>query len=407
MKEKSRGGTDGSRFGLTSALVITQVCLSMVLLTGAGLFARSLLMLEQEELGFKRDNILLVAVDPRLAGYKLPELPSLYQRLLEQTKAVPRVSSLTLSSYSPLSGTRRSSDVTVQGYAAGPNENLEVEEFFVGPQFGKTLGVPLLLGRELNLQDNLASRKVAVVNQAFVDHYFKGQNPLGRIFSFDDKLDPVNQYEIVGVLGNIKSHNARETQHEMVLRSVFQGDDQLAFTATFEVRTNGDAAALAPQIREAITQIDPKLPVFGVTTMQEQVAGTFKQDTLIARLMSFFGGLALLLACIGLYGVMAHSVVRRTNEIGIRMALGAGRGNIQWLVLRETLLLIIGGLVIGIPLALGAAKLVSKQLFGMKPTDPVALIAAAGILTAVAIVAGFFPARRASRVDPLVALRDE
>jgi predicted permease len=407
MKEKSRGGTDGSRFGLTSALVITQVCLSMVLLTGAGLFARSLLMLEQEELGFKRDNILLVAVDPRLAGYKLPELPSLYQRLLEQMKTVPRVNSLTLSSYSPLSGTRRSSDVTVQGYAAGPNENLEVEELFVGPQFGKTLGVPLLLGRELNLQDNLASRKVAVVNQAFVDHYFKGQNPLGRIFSFDDKLDPINQYEIVGVLGNIKSHNARETQHEMVFRSVFQGDDQLAFTATFEVRTSDDAAALAPQIREAISQIDPKLPVFGVTTMQEQVQGTFKQDTLIARLMSFFGGLALLLACIGLYGVMAHSVVRRTNEIGIRMALGAGRGNIQWLVLKETLLLIIAGLAIGIPLALGAAKLVSKQLFGMKPTDPVALIVAAGILTAVAIVAGFFPARRASRVDPLVALRDE
>ena len=406
MKEKSRGGTDGSRFGLTSALVITQVCLSMVLLTGAGLFARSLLMLEQQELGFKRDNILLVAVDPRLAGYKLPELPTLYRRLLESMKTVPRVNSLTVSSYSPMSGTRRSSDVTVQGYTPTPNENTDVEEFFIGPEFGKTLGVPLLLGRELNDQDS-ASHKVAVVNQAFVDHYFKNQNPLGRIFSFGDKIEPNNQIEIVGVLGNIKSHDSREKQTEMVCRSILQGDDQLAFTATFELRADGDAAALAPQIREAISQVDPKLPVFGVTTMQEQVRGTFKQDTLIARLMSFFGGLALLLACVGLYGVMAHSVVRRTNEIGIRMALGAGRGNIQWLVLKETLLLIIVGLAIGVPLALAAAKLVSQQLFGMKPTDPVALLAAAGILTVVAVMAGFLPARRASRVDPLVALRDE
>jgi len=407
MKEKSRGGTDGSRFGLTSALVITQVCLSMVLLTGAGLFARSLLMLQQEELGFKRDHVLLVAVDPRLAGYKLPELPSLYERLLERIRTVPRVDSLTLSSYSPMSGTLRSSDVTVQGYAPAPNENLDVEELFIGPDYAKTLGVPLLLGREFNLQDNAAARKVALVNQAFVDHYFKGQNPLGRLFSFGDKLDPGEQYEIVGVVGNIKSRNAREKSLEAVYRPVLQANDQLAFTATFEVRTAGDAAALAPQVREAISQTDPKLPIFGVTTMQEQVQGTFKQDTLIARLMSFFGGLALLLACVGLYGVMAHSVVRRTHEIGIRMALGADRGNIQWLVLSETLLLIIVGLVIGIPLALGAAKLVSQQLFGMKPTDPVALIAAGAILTTVAIVAGFFPARRASRVDPLVALRDE
>jgi predicted permease len=407
MKEKSRSGTDGSRFGLTSALVITQVCLSMVLLTGAGLFSRSLLKLEQEELGFKRDNILLVGVDPRLAGYKLAELPSLYQRLLERIRTVPGVDSLTVSSYSPMSGTRRSSDVTVQGYEPVPGENLVVEELFAGPDFGKTLGVPIVLGRELSLQDNEAARKVAIVNQAFVDHYFKGRNPLGGIFSFGDKVDPTSQYEIVGVLGNIKTRNAREASKEIVYRSLFQGTDQLAFTATFEVRANGDAAALAPYIREAINQTDPKLPVFGVTTMQEQIQGTFKQDTLIARLMSFFGGLALLLACVGLYGVMAHSVVRRTNEIGIRMALGAGRGDIQWMVLKETLLLIGMGLVIGIPMALGAAKLVSKQLFGMKPTDPVALVVAAVLLTVVAVIAGFLPARRASRVDPLVALRDE
>jgi predicted permease len=407
MKEKSRSGTDSSRFGLTSALVITQVCLSMVLLTGAGLFARSLLKLQQEDLGFRRDNMLLVGVDPRIAGYKIPELNSLYQRLLERMKAVPGVNSLTLSSYSPMSGTRRSSDVTVQGYAPAPDEKVIVEELLVGPEFAQTLGVPLLQGREFNLQDTPASRKVAMVNQGFVNHYFKGQNPLGRIFSFGDKLDPENQYEIVGVVGNIKSRDLRGATTESVYRSVFQTNEQFAFSATFAVRTNGDAATLAPQIREAINQIDPKLPIFGVTTMQEEIQGTFKQDRLIARLMSFFGGLALLLACVGLYGVMAHSVVLRTNEIGIRMALGAGRGAIQWMVIRETLMLIIVGLVIGIPLSLGAAKLVAKQLFDMRPTDPVALVAAAVVLTVVAVIAGFLPARRASLVDPLVALRDE
>jgi predicted permease len=407
MKEKSRTGTDGSRLGLTSALVITQVCLSMVLLTGAGLFARSLLKLQEEELGFKRDAVLLVGVDPRIAGYKLAELPSLYQRLLQQMKPVPGVNSLTVSSYSPMSGTRRSSDITVQGYAAATGENLEVEALFIGPDFGKTLGVPLLQGREINLQDNEAARKVAVVNQAFVDHYFKGQNPLGRIFSFGDKLDPTSQYEIVGVLGNVKSRDARRTSMETVYRSILQSDDQLAFSATFEVRANGDAGALTPLIREAINQTDNRLPVFGVTTMQEQVEGTFKQDRLIARLMSFFGALALLLACVGLYGVMAQSVARRTNEIGIRMALGAQRGNIQWMVLKETFLLVFVGLAVGIPMALGAATLVSKQLFGLKPTDPVTLIAAAVVLTVVAVLAGYLPARRASRVDPLVALRYE
>jgi predicted permease len=378
-----------------------------VLLTGAGLFARSLLKLQQEDLGFKRDKMLLIGIDARLAGYKAPDLAPLYQRLLERINVVPGVSSLTVSSYSPMSGSRRSSDVTVQGYVAAPDENVIVEELFVGPDFGKTLGVPLLQGREINLQDTDASRKVAVVNEAFVDHYLKGQNPLGRIFSFGDKLDPTNQFEIVGVLGNIKSRDARGTVMETAYRSILQADDQLAFSATFEIRTNGDAAALTPRIREAINQIDQRLPVFGVTTLQEQVQDTFKQDRLIARLMSFFGALALLLACVGLYGVMAHSVVRRTNEIGIRMALGAGRGNILWMVLKETLLLVIVGLAVGIPLALGAASLVSKQLFGMKPTDPLTLVVAAGVLTVVAVLAGYLPARRASKVDPLLALRYE
>ncbi|HEX3231856.1 MAG TPA: FtsX-like permease family protein, partial [Pyrinomonadaceae bacterium] len=180
-----------------------------------------------------------------------------------------------------------------------------------------------------------------------------------------------------------------------------------AYSSTVEIRTIGDPANLAPMARAAIGQVDPKLPVFGVTTLREQLAGALRQEKLVAELVSFFGLLALLLACIGLYGVMAHGVVRRTKEIGIRMALGAERGRIVWMVMRETLLLVLLGIAIGVPIALGAARLISSQLFGLNPADPLSLIVAALVLTGVACLSGFLPARKASKVNPLIALRYE
>jgi predicted permease len=405
MKEKSRSNTARSRFGIASALVVTQVCLSMVLLTGAGLFARSLLKLQEEEVGFNREKVLLVSVDPRLGGYKGSELPSLYQRSLERLKTLPGVHSVSVSSSSPMSGSTRTSNITIQGYVPAPQEEMFVNQVSVGPDFNRTLGVPLFQGREIRATDTTAEHKVAMVNQAFVDRYFKNQNPIGRIFDFGDEIDPKNQIEIIGVIGNIKAADARRAAAETVYEPIFQDDD--AFSAEFQIRTLGEPSDLGTTVREALAQIDPKLPVFGVTTLNNQLQSTFKQDRLIAQLVSFFGLLALMLAAIGLYGVMTHGVVRRTNEIGIRMALGARRANILWLVLKETLLLVIVGLVIGIPLALGAGKLISNQLFGLRPSDPLALIVASGVLTLVALLAGFLPARRATKVDPLVALRDE
>jgi predicted permease len=405
MKEKSRSGFGRWRLGLSSLLVVTQVCLSMVLLTGAGLFARSLLKLQQEDVGFSHTRVLLADVDPRLAGYKPAELSPLYERLLARLKAVPGVDSVSLSSYSPMSGTRSSSNITVQGYEARPNENDVVVQVMVGPDFARTLGVPLLQGREVNERDNATSRKVAVVNQTFVEHYFRNQNPLGHVFSFGDEFKPEDSIEIVGVIGNIKSADARTAPLETMYTSIFQDDEP--YSAGFEVRSNGDPAKLGPVIRAAIAEVDPRLPILNVATLTEQVNSTLKQDRMIAKLVSFFGLLALLLACIGLYAVMAHGVVRRTNEIGIRMALGAQRTNILWLILRDTLVLVLIGLAIGIPLALASATLISKQLFGLKPTDPLTLIVAAGLLVLVAMLAGYFPARRASRVNPLIALRYE
>jgi predicted permease len=407
MKEKSRTGVGRLRFSLSSGLVVMQVGLSMVLLTGAGLFARSLLKLQSEDVGFDHSNVLLLGLDPRLAGYKPTELAQLYQQILDRLSSTANVRSVTLATYSPLSGTSRTSSIKVQGYTAQPGDDLTVEDILTGPKYAETLGIPLRRGREIELRDTAASERVAVVNETFVEHYFKGQNPIGRTLTFDDDTDNGAMLQIVGVIADIKSSGARELSQATVYRPILQIQDEAAYAVTIQVRTAGDASSATTQVRQAINQIDDKLPIFGVTTLREQLQEKLKQDRLIAQLVSFFGALALLLACIGLYGVMAHGVARRTNEIGIRMALGARGGNIAWMILRETLVLVIAGLVLGAPAALLAGRLISTQLFGLNPSDPGTLIGAAVVLTVVALLAGYIPARRASRVNPLVALRYE
>jgi predicted permease len=405
LKEKSRTGSGRLRFNLSSSLVAMQVALSMVLLTGAGLFARSLLKLQHEDIGFDRENVLLVGIDPRLAGYKPAELTNLYQQLLDRIGSMGGVRAVTMSTYSPMSGSGRSSSIKVRGYTPQPGESVDVGDILAGPNYTETLGVPLSQGREIGLRDTPASQKVAVVNEAFVERFFKNQNPIGRVLSIDD--DSETWLEIVGVVGDLKFENTREKAEATVYRPILQVQNQSAYSVNIQIRTASNPSDLAPAVRQAITQIEPRLPIFGVTTLSEQVQETLKQDRLIAQLVSFFGALALMLAAIGLYGVMSHGVARRTNEIGIRLALGAERSHIAWMVLRETLFLVMTGLVIGIPTALLAARLISNQLFGLGASDPLTLIGAAVGLTVVALLAGYVPARRATRVDPLVALRYE
>lgn len=410
LKEKSaRTGRRRLRFGLASVLVVSQVALSMVLLTGAGLFARSLMKLHEEEVGFNRDNVLLVGIDPRLARYKPTELSTLYSRLLERLEALPRVSSATVATYAPMSGIGRSSTVTVRGYTSTPGEDMEVADMLIGPAYCETLGVPLLLGREIGLRDTPAGQKVAVINQAFAQRFFQGQNPIGKRFHYGDDDDPERSedVEIVGVIGDVKYESAREVPLPTGYRPILQVQDSEAYSSNLQIRSSGDAGDLAPAVRQAITEVDDKLPISGVTTLREQLSGRLDQEKLLAELVSFFGLLALLLACIGLYGVMAHGVVRRTKEIGIRMALGAERRSIIWMVLRETLVLILVGVAIGVPAAIGAGRLVASQLFGLSAADPLTLGAATLLLTGVAVLAGLLPARKASRVNPLIALRYE
>jgi predicted permease len=408
MKEKSRTHGGFFKWSLSSLTVVLQVGLSMVLLTGAGLFARSLIKLQSEDVGFDRNNVLLLGVDARLAGYKPNELPALDQQLLERLGSLPQVTSVSMATYSPMSGTRRSSSIQIRGYTPQENEDLTVEDILVGPKYAETLGVPVLRGREIELRDTVSAPKVALVNATFAERFFKDQDPVGRTFTFDDDED-ANEVplEIVGVIGDFKTDDAREKPVPAVYRPILQVPDYSAFTATIHMRTASDPAPLIPQVRQMINQIDDKLPIFEITTLTEQMNDKLRQERLIAQLVSFFGALALILACIGLYGVMAHGVARRTNEIGIRMALGARGGNIAWMILRETLHLVFAGLIVGVPAALIGARLIAAQLFGLNPTDPLTLVGAAAVLTLVAMLAGYLPARRASRVNPLNALRYE
>ncbi|HET6975503.1 MAG TPA: ABC transporter permease [Pyrinomonadaceae bacterium] len=407
MKEKNRMRGGFMRLNLSSAMVVAQVGLSMVLLTGAGLFGRSLVKLQEEQVGFDRNNVLLVGIDPRLAGYKPAELAALYQQLTDQLSSIPQVSSVSMATYAPMSGSRRSSSLKLPGYTPRPGEDLVVQDMLTGPKYAETLGIPLLRGREISIRDTASAPRVAVVNSAFAEHYFKDQNPIGRQFSFDDETDNGAPLEIIGVIGDIKDDDARGQTEPTVYRPILQVQDQSAYSATIFIRTQSDPSTLTGQVRQTINQADDKLPMFGVTTLHEQLYSSLSTDRLIAQLVSFFGALALILACIGLYGVMAHGVARRTNEIGIRMALGARGSNIAWMILRETLYLVLAGLLIGVPAALVGARLIATQLFGLSPTDPLTLIGASLVLTIVALLAGYLPARRASRVNPLRALRYE
>lgn len=405
LKEKSARGRK-SWFNLGSMLVVTQVAVSLVLLVGAGLFARSLINLQQEDLGFNRDNVLLVGVDTRLAGYKPEDLSSVYRQLYDRLSTLPNVRSATIASYSPMQGTATNSTITVRGYTPAKDEDVVVSSIQIGPNFPETLGVPLLMGRAIGLQDTPNSAKVAVVSQSFAKSFFHDENPLGRRATFGDPSDK-DDFEIVGVLADSKYESAKEKPDRTVYTPILQVQDQQSFANVFELRTSGDPLALAAEVRAAIAQVNDKVPVLNVTSLRVQTDESLHQEKLTTQLVSFFGLLGLLLSCVGLYGIMAHAVVRRTNEIGIRMALGAERNDIVWMVLRESLLLVGLGLVVGIPAAWAAANLISSQLYGVRPSDPVSLVTAALALTAVAALAGYLPARKASRVNPLIALRYE
>jgi predicted permease len=392
------------RLPLPKILVASQVALSLLLLVGAGLFVRTLRNLQDQDFGFNRRNVLMVTLGLKNAGYKPDQLAPLYQRVLGTMNMLPGVRSSTLSALPPISGMTWGGGVTIPGHVAQPNEDMDTAINSVAPNYFETVGIPVLRGRAIGPEDTGSSRKVAVVNQAFAERFFPHGDAVGRSFGVPGEK---GERQIVGVVRDSKYHDPRETPGRLIYLPISQLSGEDLYASCLQLRTTGNPAQVTEEVRRTMARIDSNLPILRVITLSEQVDHYLDHEELIAQLSSFFGLLALLLACVGLYGVMNYNVVRRTNEIGIRMALGAQRGGVQWLILKESVLLLGIGIAAGVPVTLAATRLVRTQLFGLGQADPLSLTAAILCLTLASVLAGYLPARRATKVDPMVALKYE
>jgi predicted permease len=393
------GRASGGRLG--RGLVVAQVALSLSLLIGAGLFVRSFRNLENMDTGFVKENVLMFDIDPGYTGYKGAQLTSLYERILERVNGMPGVRAASVAFVSFNQG-RNIEAITVQGDIITPDSQRGADCNSVGPRYFEAMGIPVRLGRVFTSADTQNSPAVAVVNEAMVRKYFPNESPIGKRFAIDVNNRP--ETTIVGVVKDAYVYDLREPTPPVVYLPFTQFRERLDHLA---VRTAGPTGILATQIRQALKEVEPTLPINGVSTLSEHVDRALTREALIARLSSFFGLLALLLAAIGLYGVMSYSVARRTGEMGIRMALGAERSDVCWLVLRESAHLVVAGIVLGILAALAATRYLTSILYGVEPADPPTYIIGALLLAAVATLASYLPARRATRVDPTVALRYE
>ncbi|HET9713493.1 MAG TPA: ABC transporter permease [Pyrinomonadaceae bacterium] len=418
LKESGRTSSAAHRSLLGRGLVVVQVALSLILLVGAGLFVRTLLNLQRVDTGFNTKNLLLFEIQPGLTGYKDERLVQLYPRISERLETIPGVQAVTFSRMALISGSIHSSSIYLrEALNATPNaegsipESGEVYRHVVRENFLDAIGIPLLAGRTLSPQDNSNSPKVAVVNQTFANKYFPNQSAIGQRFTYNPKKP--DEIEIVGVCRDAKYSSLRDDVPPTMYSSFRQERTGALSAATFEVRTAGDPSATVASVRDAVRQIDSNLPVLNVKTQIEQADETLRMERLFAKLLTLFALLAQQLAAIGLFGVLAYTVSQRTHEIGIRMALGANRGNVLKMIVRQGMVLAVIGVVLGLVGAYVLTKYLeswvglSKMLFEVKVSDPLTYATIAVLLTVVALIACYIPARRATKVDPLVALRYE
>jgi len=391
----------GGRSRLGRTLVVAQVAISLVLLVGAGLFLRTVNNLRHVAVGFDTENLLLVPINPTLNRYEQPRIANLYAQLFDQLPRVPGVRAATASSMSLLSGGSMQLQIWIQGHAQ-PTDKNKMWRLVVGPRFFETFGIPLAAGRAFSDRDTQTAPKVVVINEAAARKYFAGENPVGR--HFGSSYETAGDLEVVGVVKDAKYDSLRNDPPPTMYTPYTQ--NRLG-AMTFELRTTGDPSASVNGVREAVRRVDPALPILTISTQTEQIERRYAQEKIFAQAYALFGGLALAVAAIGLFGLMSYSVARRTNEIGIRMALGARREDVVSMVMRESIVLVALGVLIGTAAALGAGRFVATLLFNLAPNDPVSIAAAAVMMIAVSVLAGYLPARTASRVDPMVALRDE
>jgi predicted permease len=404
LKEGRGAVSVSSRSPLARALIVAQVALSLVLLIGAGLFLRSLVKLANVDTGFNKENVLLFAIDPTDVGYKEDaRLVNLYQQIEERVSVVPGVRAASISFFTFNQG-EWTDPVSIAGQTQAPDHDMSVTNNVVGPSYFAVMGIPLMVGRVFGGQDTEGSAKVAVINETMAKRFFPGGSPVGRRFGMGDDPKHSNDIEVVGVVKDAKNVSLRERPSA---EAYFPYTQRMGYYYDLEVRYSGEPEAIISGVHRAVGEVDGNLPVSYQNTLAQQVRQSLTGQTLIAQLSTFFGLLAVFLACIGIYGLMSYAVTRRTNEIGIRMALGARCSKVLWIVMRESLILVGLGLLIGLPVTLAADRLVSKMLFGLSPTDPPSLVGAATLLLAFAVVASYLPARKASRVDPMVALRYE
>lgn len=401
LKESART-LSGSGRRLGELLVIGQVALSLPLLIGAGLFIRSFINLETKDIGYSRTQLILVQIDPVASGYGISQQIPLMRSLIERLRSVPGVRDVTVSENGLFASRDSDSDsVRIEGFTPTQNEDMWCTFDQIGPQYFQVLGVPILAGRDFDNRDDAREPLVAIINETMAQFYFGKSDPVGKHI-----VNGNDHYTIIGVVKDMKEGKLKDRTERRFYGPLLQTTDRIS-NFTFEVRTRTDASQILPSIRAELWMFDRNLKILSLAPLKLLIDESVGSDRLIAQLCGLFGILALLLAAIGLYGVMAYAISRRTNEIGVRMALGAERGNVIRMVLGETLLIVLAGIGIGLPAALGATRLIRGTLSGLSPNDPATIAVAILVMLITAVFAGLIPAARAARIDPIAALRQQ
>ncbi len=406
LREVGRAGETSLRRLFGKSLVVIQVALSVVLLSSAGVFVGHLWNLQHLDLGFRRDHVLLVTLDPARSGYKGEQLSHLYQEMVGRLEAIPGVRSATLSGMTPISGAGGVSFATVEGHQEKPEDRRYVSLNWVAPKYFQTLGTPFLAGRDFTFQDQ-AGPRVAIVNQAMARYYFADGDPIGKHFTLERDwkgFGADKPYEIVGMVADTKYSDITEATKRTIYFNAFQDG---AASSHFALWTRVDPAVVAPEVRRLVREAARTIQVAQVTTLDDQVDASIVPERLIATLSGVFGALGALLAAIGIYGLLAYRVARRISEIGVRMALGATRSDILWMVLGDALGMVLIGLILGAPIAFWAKSVAASIIADLPAKSAIPITLGAVAMIVIALVAAYVPARRATRVDPVEALRYE
>jgi predicted permease len=385
-------------------LMVSQIALSVVLLVSTGLFIRTLRNLQAIDSGFNRHNLALFRIDLVSAGYRREQYNAMLERVRERLERIPGVSSVTYSDVASLSQARSIWNAQVPGYVVPPGGSVRVTTNSVAPNFFDALELPIVLGRDFSDRDDVTAPKVAVVNQTFARTFFGSENPIGRQFGLGAASSSNAFIEIVGVARDAKYSTLRDA---IPATAYVPAAQRQWGTMNFAVRTVADSRAVFSSLLDAMREIDPALPVVNLRTQDEQVDRNHARELLFARISGLFGALALGLACVGLYGLMSYTVLRRTGEIGLRMAIGAIPAQVLAMILRQSVRLVFLGISVGLVGAYAGSHVIATMLYGLSPSDPITYSLVALVLIAVALAASLIPALRASRINPITALRSE